>query len=328
MQDRHDRENHDSVLSDFERLLLQRPIREWNPQEVISALLNISKRINDQEIFGVKNGNKGKFRNGTLLIRRYGGEEGIFFYPSAMKEELKNKPEHLKLYEGLVRKTKKLAINYGEKPIEPEGKGFKPYWEHNILDVLSKDGPSQGVHRGTPLYAFVNEYYRLIDSTPKEIQQQMVGLIQEVKRLFAEETPVAAAAYGHQLFVNTHPFADANGRVARLLMNTVLRQGGLPSVAFYSDAEYTNVVSRSLNENTISLFESYLSDTVCKVTSLRQDKEFQNGQAITDLVTSCAQQLKNKRTAEAFNNLFASCKKQFDTLVQQLTTHQSQYTAK
>jgi Fic family protein len=38
--------------------------------------------------------------------------------------------------------------------------------------------------------------------------------------------PVEFAALAHQKFVIIHPFADGNGRVARLLMNTILIQNG------------------------------------------------------------------------------------------------------
>ena len=42
---------------------------------------------------------------------------------------------------------------------------------------------------------------------------------------------VVFAAELHQKFVYIHPFADGNGRMARLLMNMVILQDGYPIVA-------------------------------------------------------------------------------------------------
>lgn len=39
-----------------------------------------------------------------------------------------------------------------------------------------------------------------------------------------------AAILAHLKIVKIHPFTDVNGRTARLLMNTILMQGGLPPI--------------------------------------------------------------------------------------------------
>ena len=38
--------------------------------------------------------------------------------------------------------------------------------------------------------------------------------------------PIELAAYAHRKFVDIHPFADGNGRIARLLMNLILVNNG------------------------------------------------------------------------------------------------------
>lgn len=45
-------------------------------------------------------------------------------------------------------------------------------------------------------------------------------------KLKAELHPVEYAAMVHIIFVNIHPFADGNSKVARLLMNSALLQSG------------------------------------------------------------------------------------------------------
>ena len=46
--------------------------------------------------------------------------------------------------------------------------------------------------------------------------------------LDAEEEPAVGAVLGHFFFAYVHPFQDGNGRLARLLMNTMLASGGYP----------------------------------------------------------------------------------------------------
>ena len=48
----------------------------------------------------------------------------------------------------------------------------------------------------------------------------------------ADPHPVAVAAEFHWRFVEIHPFYDGNGRMARLLMNFILRQRGYPEAVF------------------------------------------------------------------------------------------------
>lgn len=58
-----------------------------------------------------------------------------------------------------------------------------------------------------------------------DIPRAMNGLIQWENGM-DELHPVEAAALIHQKFVFIHPFIDGNGRVGRLLMNTILIQRG------------------------------------------------------------------------------------------------------
>lgn len=48
------------------------------------------------------------------------------------------------------------------------------------------------------------------------------------------------AAIVHLLLVNCHPFTDGNGRVARVLFNHVLRQGGMPKDVYFPLYEIAN----------------------------------------------------------------------------------------
>lgn len=63
-----------------------------------------------------------------------------------------------------------------------------------------------------------------------EIPSKMADLIKWFRKEQSKLNPVELAAILHHKLVNIHPFADGNGRTARLLMNIILLQTGYPLV--------------------------------------------------------------------------------------------------
>lgn len=67
--------------------------------------------------------------------------------------------------------------------------------------------------------------------------------------------PVELAALFHFKFVFIHPFADGNGRTARLLLNLILMQNGYPPIIIKADPQdrleyYTALEKASVDNNT------------------------------------------------------------------------------
>ncbi len=66
---------------------------------------------------------------------------------------------------------------------------------------------------------------------PEAVPQEMSAFFADMHNNRGRRHPVAFAAHVHERLVMIHPFADGNGRVARLAMNTALIQDGfLPTV--------------------------------------------------------------------------------------------------
>lgn len=63
-----------------------------------------------------------------------------------------------------------------------------------------------------------------------DVVAEMVRLVEQFRSTsFVEAHPVVQAAYAHHAFVHIHPFADGNGRVARLLASIwLLRAASIP----------------------------------------------------------------------------------------------------
>ena len=66
--------------------------------------------------------------------------------------------------------------------------------------------------------------------------------------------PVRKSAIFHLLFEVVHPFMDGNGRLGRILLNTILIEGGLLNVAFRSRERYINAL-RKAEEGAVIVIE-------------------------------------------------------------------------
>ena len=98
---------------------------------------------------------------------------------------------------------------------------------------------------------------------PKELNDKMQEFISKLPQLKQDLHAVEYAAMVHALFVNLHPFIDGNGRVARLIMNLVLLQGGynitiIPPVV---RADYIRALQDS-NHNNYQPFINFISEMV------------------------------------------------------------------
>ena len=105
---------------------------------------------------------------------------------------------------------------------------------------------------------------------PEELDEKMNEFILQLPKLKEELHPVEYAAMVHIIFVNIHPFADGNGRVARLLMNLALLQSGynivvIPPVA---RTDYISAIQETNKGNNID-FINFISEMV-----LESQKEY------------------------------------------------------
>lgn len=88
--------------------------------------------------------------------------------------------------------------------------------------------------------------------SPEAVPMMMKGLMGNLATERTMFHPVHFAAKAHKDFVMIHPFADGNGRVARLLMNLILLQEGyciavIPPVL---RAEYIRTIEKAREDDT------------------------------------------------------------------------------
>lgn len=110
--------------------------------------------------------------------------------------------------------------------------------------------------------ALCNEFF-VACPPPKSIKPKMDSFIQAFqKKLASKEDPVKVAAFAHSKFVEIHPYLDANGRMARMLMNIILMQEGHQPIAFAFDDSYTNALRAE--ESGKASFEQFIRPLVAQ----------------------------------------------------------------
>ncbi|WP_203642590.1 Fic family protein [Levilactobacillus andaensis] len=101
---------------------------------------------------------------------------------------------------------------------------------------------------------------------PCDIASEMDDLIIWVQTAQKDLHPVQFAADLHQKFVAIHPFADGNGRTARLLMNMALTQAGYPVINVRptktAHNSYMEALEQSRETGDLSVFEELIASYV------------------------------------------------------------------
>jgi len=87
------------------------------------------------------------------------------------------------------------------------------------------DKDNAGRYRKIPVIITGTEY---LPPAPSEVPALMKMFVANIPVSKSKHHPVEAAALIHKELVDIHPFADGNGRTARLLMNLSLFQSGYP----------------------------------------------------------------------------------------------------
>ena len=86
---------------------------------------------------------------------------------------------------------------------------------------------------------------------PFELPFKMQELMEWLNENFEQENPIVLAAVAHHEMAKIHPFADGNGRTARLLLNLILMKKGYPicSIKRTERPRYYEAMSEADNGN-------------------------------------------------------------------------------
>jgi len=96
------------------------------------------------------------------------------------------------------------------------------------LFYIGIDADKAGVYRDHQVFITGTEY---IPPKPEQVPALVKGMVDALIEKWDSLHPVKLAAFAHRKLVDIHPFADGNGRTARLLMNLILVNRGYQIVS-------------------------------------------------------------------------------------------------
>ena len=135
----------------------------------------------------------------------------------------KSTREHLEII------NHKEAIDYIEKLASKKTSEMTPSYIlgiHNII-LRSIDSENAGIYRKVPVYVKKKDNSIFKFPEPFQIDNLMKEFFEWLTNSH-DSHPVLFAVQAHTRFVSIHPFTDANGRTARLILNLLLFQFGFP----------------------------------------------------------------------------------------------------
>lgn len=164
----------------------------------------------------------------------------------------------------------------------------------------TRDKANAGVYRILAAWPFGSEDKPYVG--PFDIAPRMDELIAWANSAQSKLHPVQYAADLHQKFVSIHPFADGNGRTARLLMNMALTQAGYPVINVQPDKKarttYMEALAKSRESGDLSDFEklimSYVKDTLKQRIGILELNEKNQADAQNDVDENFEKFLKNR----------------------------------
>lgn len=121
---------------------------------------------------------------------------------------------------------------------------------------------------------------RFTPPSPIEVEILLYDFIRWYNKCKSKTNPVELAALVHLKFVTIHPFTDGNGRISRLLMNSVLRRNGCPmmNIEYKNRSSYYTALERSqvkMNEGPFVqwFFKRYLEMNKIYLKSSRSNRQ-------------------------------------------------------
>ena len=95
--------------------------------------------------------------------------------------------------------------------------------ELHRLFYIGIEPDKAGTYRNHQVFITGTEY---IPPKADEVPTLMNDLVNTLSEIWNDLHPIRIATFAHRKFVDIHPFADGNGRTARLLMNLILINEG------------------------------------------------------------------------------------------------------
>ena len=181
----------------------------------------------------------------TLHETRMVIEEGLTVQGRPLRDILaaRNHPEAIEYVEGLAKAggslTEKDVLTLHKLIMEGVDEGAGRYREAGVRIAGALFSPPKST----------------------EVPATMRSLLDWLDRNLEELSPVELAAVFHHRFVTVHPFAEGNGRTARLLMNLILMRNSYPFIVSVSRQDRDKYIRalREADQGNLNDFVNYIA---------------------------------------------------------------------
>jgi len=128
-------------------------------------------------------------------------------------------------------------------------------WHHKLLNETKKD--IAGRIRRHPVAISGSRY---LPPPPVEVELQLREFFRWYEKNKTRLNPVELAALAHLKFVTIHPFSDGNGRISRLIMNSILHKHSYPlfNIPYTNRTSYYNALERAQTKKQEHIFAHWL----------------------------------------------------------------------
>ena len=113
------------------------------------------------------------------------------------------------------------------------------YWETSRTEegLPTRIEMRVGEYKSRPNSVITSTGEEFTYAAPEETAAMMTSLVAWCNEAMthSELTPIEIATLFHYRFIRIHPFQDGNGRIARLIVNFILRRFGYPMVIIHSE---------------------------------------------------------------------------------------------
>ncbi len=206
-----------------EKEVLPQSLAKTRPRDIEKAIQEIHKRILDPSHVNLQVP-LGYYRpTGEMIVWKQFDKVNRDTPLSAFLEDEKKKAKGTD-----QEKVFERQIKY-EKEIEKAVKAGNTF-----SDILNKKLVSKEAIQLLQEYVAVFPDSKNVPRLMKQFYENLSKKLNENK-----EDVISIACWAHLEFVRIHPFTEANGRMARMLMNIILMQGGHQPIAFALDSPYT-----------------------------------------------------------------------------------------
>jgi len=145
--------------------------------------------------------------------------------------------------------------------------------------VLGSFDTSKGDLRLAQVYVD-KKYFPDYQKVPTLLQQLCNAVNDKINNV-KNENILKLASDIHYNFINIHPFADGNGRTARLLMNYIQLYHNEPPIKIFTEnrADYINALNESEEQANLEIFREFICKQQIKFleTEIEKNKKIKKG---------------------------------------------------